>query len=188
MPTFLLQFVSDPNAWNATVAKATVVIAIATILYLMATVLLWLTTRRSVTMTNDMFKASHRPYVGSMGVQRQDREEPRIIDFIAAYSNFGSIPAFEYRCNVTLIADRIVLPNVIKEEEEVIVLFPSQQRSVILTVHEPDEVQAIENASTVSLIFECTYQGVAKTEYRTTQKYISHKELGTFAAVRGNAT
>jgi hypothetical protein len=145
--------------YEPVIAKATVVLAIANTLYLLMSILLWLTTRRSVRNTQRMFETSHRPYIGPTNLTRKDEGTPTTkIIFGLTFQNFGTVPASECKPELLVITDGNVLPMTSKEEEEHMVAFPNVQTyKVNCVVHDPHEIALVKSASTLALLFRCSY-------------------------------
>lgn len=197
MLLFLLQ--DAKPAWYADpMVTATVVVALATVVNVAATLLLWLTTRRQVNITRDMFEASHRPYVGVIKIQRFDFPEPEEDDedvkpleyivFQIVYKNVGSVPAHSFQPYARVVVDGTMLPIVEAEEEAFAVLLPGIDQFSQVKVDDPKEVKQIENAATLSLIVKCTYKGVAGKEYSYEKKATYEKKLDDFTIKKVTAT
>lgn len=196
MLLFLLQV--DPNAWNETIAKATIVIAVATVLYLIATVLLWWTTRRSANLTRDMFEASHRPYVHitlekdepEEEEEDEDADDEDADDFFRVFitfENVGSVPAHDLKFDVRVIVDGTVLPMEELEEEPSSVVFPGMKMYSAISTSDPKDIDKINSARTLSVHIKSTYKGATEKQYSYEDKADYDPEDGSFST-RATAT
>ncbi len=180
-----IQTAAESPAYGRVIANATVVIAIATVLYLITTFLLWLTTRENVFTTKNMFEASHRPYVGPTGITRKDAASPRMITFNVFYRNVGTVPASECNVTVQVVTDGVLIPMEVKEEEEHSVAFPNVSYQQTCVVSEPNELDRVTRASTLAIVFRCSYKGVGNQTYHSEEKYAFNKQYSTFTRVKG---
>jgi archaellum component FlaG (FlaF/FlaG flagellin family) len=187
---------ASPN-WNeAAIAKATIVIAVATVLYLVATVLLWLTTRRSVNLTRDIFEASHRPYVSiteieAVGLNGDDSEEDETPDRVAivfTLKNVGNVPAHDLRYEVRVSVDGSLMPALEEEEEPVALLFPGDTGHFFIETSETSQVDTIRNAKSLSLLITYSYKGATQQRYSYKEKASYDSEKGDFGMIKVSAT
>lgn len=179
---FLLQSADQTISWGDNViAWATIVIAVSTVVSVIATILLWLTTKHA-------FEASHRPFLGIMGISWQTSTEPQRVVFNIGIQNAGSVPANDVQTSLRIVVDGIILPTDAVEEEETTIIIPSSSQTIVETIDDPKHCQAIVNATRLALLFKCTYKGVGKKKYVYEQKIAYNKERNSFGGVKGNAT
>ena len=164
MPLSLLQAVNDPNAWNQTIAVATIVIAVATVFYLIATVLLWLTTRRSVNLTRDMFEASHRPYVGASKISYKIDDENQMLEFVILIINSGASPATDLNQTQQILLDGIPL-HMDSHESTGQCLMPKETSSHHILLTGEKFVKAI-NSGVLTLRYSLRYKGVGQKQHQ----------------------
>ena len=195
---------TDPNWNDEVITKATIVIAAATVLALVANVLLWLTTRRSTNLTRDMFEAGHRPYVGVTGVEMydpdkdeddedetsedEDDDPPKMIIFAVEYGNVGTVPAHNVHPTMTIVVDGVVLPEDVREEEDILFVLPGGKQYLQDVIDDPKQLKSVMGAKVLSVIFKCTYEGLTNKQYRYEVKVTYEEKHGDFRIVRATST
>jgi hypothetical protein len=136
------------------ITVATWVIAVATVLYFATTVGLLLLTKR-------MFEASHRPYLGASSVaMTKTPGPPPLILFEIPVNNFGTLPAKDFTHEVNIVADGVLIPNVVREIEPVTVVMPTSPLRLTMSIDDPREYQAVDSAGILSVVIKCRYKGV----------------------------
>jgi hypothetical protein len=101
--------------------------------------------------------------------------------------NVGQVPARDFKGKVTVIADGVILPTDAVEEEKFAVAFPGVSHIASSGTSNKQEYERISNASTLSLIFNCSYKGATDKEYRSEAKTTYSKKTKLFSIVRYSA-
>jgi hypothetical protein len=185
----LFQTPNPPAVWyQDPITVSTIIIAVATVINVVGTLLLWLTTKRSTNLTRDMFEAAHRPYVTFLAVKRVINAAVPRVEFRIQYQNVGSVPAYDFKTEFHIVTDGTLLPNVVKEEEIVTVVFPAVMGFTVQFTVGQQEYDSVINATNLGLILECTYKGVAEKEYRTRTKLQYDNKTQHFNIVKQTAT
>jgi hypothetical protein len=172
------------QADSSIIATATVIIAIATVIYVAAALLLWWTTKQSVDITRQAFEAAHRPYIGATVAKRAELTSPERIELSVTFINAGTVSAHDVKSSLLIIIDGNFLQRAAKEEEGNLVVLPSQSTDQIAVIHEAQDLAAVRGASSLSLLFKCTYKGPTEKEYSYQQKYTYHRISGHFDRVK----
>ena len=79
--------------WEDQITVATLVIAASTVVSLIVSVLMWNAMRRQTQLTQDIFEAAHRPYVGVLklaGGINKSGSNPAIFNLSARIKNSGN--------------------------------------------------------------------------------------------------
>lgn len=184
-----LQGASLPNPNDDAMTIATVVIAAATVAYFITTFGLWLTTRQSVNLTRKIFEESNRPRVGAIQAERKaDVYSPNLqVVYAVTYINAGSTTAHDVQTSIDVFVDGVKWAADEHEEEPSQVLLSNFPYTFERVIEEQSKINSIEKASTLSLIFKCSYKGTAGRYYGYEQKYTVNAN-GGFTPVRGTAT
>jgi hypothetical protein len=185
----LFQSFGNSNQHDQTIAIATIVIAVANVVYIVTAIMLWRATKDQVTITRRIFEESNRPRVGTTGAKRADLYSPELeIRFVVAYVNAGSVSAHDVKTSLDIAVDGVLWPEDVREEEVNQVLLSNIPRECVRVFQETTKVDSINNASTLSLIFRCTYKGTSDQGYACEEKYTFNKAQREFTVAKGIAT
>ena len=174
------------NVFSDPIVLSTVIIACATVVNVLVSTLLWLVTRRSVKIAEQMFLTQQRPFVGVAGWTFESDPITRRISIGVKFQNFGSIPARKFYANLEVYIDKLSI-QINKMEVNPSTLFPN-----VLSTIRASMVQSKKFESIISwvvpfeIVFKATYQGVGDLKYETYERARFMAHAGGFVALDGN--
>jgi len=170
---------------NWLIGIATAVIAIATVINLFVSISMWRTTSASVEVTRDIFKAAHRPYVGTSNIDGRKYDGKKLLLVRLWFKNFGSVPAtgLERTWNVLINGNT---QSITKIPDKSSVLFPNAS-SFFQATFEGEIYDSIVNGKVVLEIeTNFRYKGVQQEQYYCREKRRYSHGIGGFVVLSGD--
>jgi hypothetical protein len=154
--------------WKDPITLATLVIAVSTVVSVVVSVLMWAAMRRQTKVTQAMFEAAYRPYIGAIELSPMTSiQELAWTVLTLQVKNSGSIPAFGLTATWKLLIDgQSILQNVPSQK---LTLLPNTfahlntEFTVAREVYEKVKIGKLRFSVTID------YQGVKNKKYRYTQ-------------------
>lgn len=147
------------------------IVAISTVGYLLVTIFMWLTTRKSVKLTEKLFHTSNRPIIGGSYFNIDFNDDKKWLTFYFIFKNYGKIPAKITKMNFDLIYNNEI-QNVRKNKQPIATLFPENEARLKGVISTPEKYDLIlDDKSVLEVVFEIEYSGIDQKTYRTEEKY-----------------
>jgi hypothetical protein len=174
MLLFLLQSTPTPtplpvpliasSPWSDPVTVATVVIAVCTVVYSVLTYFILRATAANTRITNKIFEAANRPYLGLQSVNTKLRDES--IEFICVARNFGSVPAH----NVEILSHVATIDGTAIDLARLVEfggfsIYPGSEKSLHLSVGDESSYDAISKNARLDMSVTLRYEGLASQKY-----------------------
>ena len=163
---------SDGFPWKdpLIITIATAVIAFAAIVNLLVSVLMWLATNRSAKITEKIFEAAHRPYLGIVreDVVKNDREMTTTIR--AVVKNSGGVLARDIRHDWKILIDGKVTSMPSSEEPAVLVPEAEMTFAGEIDVSSKEYSSILSGEAKLLSTFNLRYKGVTQKEYHYATK------------------
>lgn len=162
---FLFQASGVSHIWyNDPITIATVVIAVCTIFYSLFTFLLLKATVQNTRITNAIFDAAHRPYIGIPSIEYNRDEEKRFVQFTAMIENSGAVPAGDLQVDIQVLLDSVPL-QISTYENNGSYIMPRSTTKYLIKLMD-DKFTKVERAAVLNLRFSIKYKGIAQKQYQ----------------------
>jgi hypothetical protein len=174
------------SVYSDPVILSTVVIACATVANVFVSTLMWLITRRYVKITEQIFNAQQRPFIGVASYTFESDPQTKRISLGVKFENFGTIPARKFDANWEVYIGEMAI-QINKTKVNPSTLFPKVPSIINGSMIQEKTYDSIMNgAVALEIIFKATYQGVTDIEYETYEKARFVARLSGFVAIDGN--
>lgn len=160
---------------------SSIVIALATLLYVIISVFLWKATKRSADITEKMFEASNRPYIGIDRIDAVDKDYPKKIDLTV--KNFGTVPAKDVWEETTARTHNEVVHH---HKSDPTIL--CQGGAFVSGINISEELYSAILLDSLPLVItiDIHYKALGDIEYQATYTYEYAKERGCFRLKGGS--
>lgn len=145
----------------------TSLITLITFLYMVFTALMWISMKKSVDLSKQIYESSNRPFIGIPSINLQFVDKGLLNPSIN-FSNFGNIPAKQILLRLECLINselveffEISLPN----------SFPKKSGFWANTVGSKFCKDILNPSDMFTFSFEITYYGITKTKYSTKELY-----------------
>jgi len=147
---------------------SSIVIAVATAINLVVAISMWNVTSDSVELNREIFRTTHRPYLGLWNAKLEANDSTRKVFLMAEIKNFGSIPATvnEFSFSVIINTDTVKL----EARDSIKIVFPTMIGKVGRTLSWLKYKKIIEEKDRLSLDVYVKYKGTAPDEYITFER------------------
>jgi hypothetical protein len=169
------------STWQDPVTVATLVIAVSTVVSVLVSYLMWTATWRQAKITQEMFEAANRPYVGVLSVDGMifsgTKGEGMVIQLVFVAKNAGSVPA-----RAISVVWRVWTENREIEQQphklQPIVLLPDQTEYLRSTFNLGDEYKRIQDKTLLNVSLTIKYKGVTEQDYHYEQHAVLQHGTG----------
>ncbi|MCL4705361.1 hypothetical protein KJ068_09390 [bacterium] len=172
-----------PDFFKDAIKLSNAIIAFATVVNALVAYFMWGTaqdsvkltqeslklTGKSIILTEDIFKASHRPFVGGLARVKADNVEKCIIINIDC-KNYGNVPAKKMEVNWEITINGNLQPMT-KIPDEPAILFPASTHTFAGQVCENMFSLITDGSSILEITLDIEYEGVSNEKYHTFQKF-----------------
>ena len=157
----------------------TFIIASATVLYMLFTILMWLSMRKSINLSKQIFETTNRPFIGISEFSLQFTDNGLLNPFIR-YSNFGTIPAKQLLLKINYVLNS---KNIFSFKVDLSNLFP-KDKSMWGDVIQSEFVKSnLTPSDNFSFSLDLQYNGVTETSYSTKELYKYDHISNSFSVV-----
>ena len=147
----------------------TIIVSISAAANVCVAILMWLTTHRYTKITEDMFFASQRPYIGTITYIHNLHTDSSKVRLTVKLQNYGNIPAKKVDALIQVIIDNKILP-VENSEATNQIFFPHWIHTLDVMLNDKDLFLAIKNGKSVlELRTFIKYYGITDKEYSTNE-------------------
>ena len=162
----------------------TFVIALAALSSFFVSFFMWQATIDNLELNRQVNQSVYRPYVGLADlVQAIDNEQEKMVLEVRV-RNFGTVPATVLEHKWVATIDGAYRPSLRYWVDEPQVIWPLGVVANIFATTGPEEFYAVTSGkSTLEIIFEIKYQGVAQETYRTYQKHRFDHRTGSLHSI-----
>jgi len=164
---------------------ATAVIAIATVINLFVSISMWRTTSASVEVTRDIFKAAHRPYVGTSKINSLRDANKKKLSIVLVFKNFGSVPATGLEATWNILINGSPQPTT-KIPDKPSVLFPSATSALPASFQGGVYDSIINGKAVLEIEVDFRYKGVQQEQYYCREKNRYSHDIGRFIVLSGD--
>lgn len=164
-----------PDPWRDPQTFAAIVVAISTVVYVVVTARILRASRDSTRATQAIFEAAHRPYVSVAGVDIGSVKEKTERAVVAKVVNFGSVPAQEYRYDVSVTREGKIL-DIGHNPTSTTALFPTNFMfiAVFLSAEQWDVLPEF------TFRYKITYRGLTGHQHGHSAAYKYHDRSKSF--------
>ena len=170
----------------------TIVVALCAVASVYVAIKMWKATKKYTEVTENIFLASQRPYIGRSTHKIRFVEEKKVIDLSVFIKNYGKVPAKNVSAIINIFVNEILLSDIKNNKTEGQVLFPSQEHPIdfIFDLQNiPASYNDIKNGKLLfEIMTEIKYNGVTKTQYTTKEKEAYKHIIASFIKVFGEWT
>jgi len=180
-----MKWLTDPTLrdfWPVLSAIATLFAAIAALVYVWLTHKLAKATNRSTRITEQIYRAAHRPYVGVVEVAVQPDGRLRF-----KVANVGSVPANEFRNTYTIRLDGQPYQQP-PDISRYATLFPQNSFYNPLTIDPGTMTRVISGQTALEIDVELRYRGADGAEYITRGTWRYSTQDHAMVSVTGEST
>lgn len=168
-----------------------IVVSVCAVFNIVIVTFMLLATRKYTKVTEEIFLASQRPYIGKEKHIIMFDENNKVIRFSNIIKNYGSVPAKKVSCKIKMLI-KGKLEKIDGGESSNQIFFPQETHSMdlILNLHkQPNAFYAIVNGELpLELTMEIEYYGATKKKYSTTETEIYNHTIKTFVKEVGEWT
>ena len=163
---------------------ATIIIAIATVAYVLVSIALWRATKRSTEITQKIFEAANRPYIGTEGVKTRINELEGFLRFEVEIKNFGTVPASNLTGGWDILYNGELLP-IVRPQRDASILLPQGSIFLVAQLADPQFQPLADGEARLELRLSFRYTGVTDHEYQYRERYEFVRDLRGFASMGG---
>lgn len=180
--------IAPASSWSDPITLATIIIAACTVLYSVLTYFMFRATVANTKITNKIFEAAHRPYLGIQSTNTKLNDGA--IEFICIARNFGSVPAhnIEILSHATTVGGTATdLPRLV--EIGGFSIYPTSHKELHLRVGDKSVYNAISNNARLEMFVTLRYEGLAGQKYEYTYQGMFYPDGGgQFVPIREDST
>jgi hypothetical protein len=167
------------------ISIATIVIAAATVVYVAVSYYLLKATKRTAELTQNIFEAANRPYLGILsGAIQLEQGGLRLQTNI---KNFGTAVAIDIESSWSAVINGKELPSL--DTSKTFAVLPPQSEMGLITLLNPEEyLQLDSTGTTMELAFSLTYKSLAQKEYYYRERQVFERQAQGFIKVAAEAS
>lgn len=169
---------AQPTIWyKDAVALSSVIIAIATLAYVFVSLLLWKATKRAADITQKMFEAANRPYVGVTTIELETG--PQAVHIPITVKNSGTVIA----SNIGIAANSFHNGTPFRAdpiEEYPGVLIPGAEFFKDIVIRPTSFANIVAQGEEITVSVDIEYTGLTSTKYKSEAVFAFEPEISAF--------
>ena len=175
--------------WKDPITLATVVIAFSSIMSFLVSVLLWNVSRKYTNVTQSIFEAAHRPYVGVLSLDgsfsHHGGNPPITANLQVVIKNSGSVPALDITTSWRVVGWGKPI-KLVSEEPKALLPGVEEANSTKFSLFEI-EGKDFGRTAALDLLVTLDYKGIADKKYRYEQ-HAKYNPIKGFVLTSAKAT